>query len=152
MEQYRLRKGLAIWLGSAVATVIAIPMVARAQPATSTKLTVEADEASGGMGAVKVAVWRNDKTFLKGEPYRSAFIEMKDGRAAVTFADLEPGEYAVSAFHDKNNNGRLDTNLAGKPTEPYGFSNDAKGTFGPPKFEKARFSINNSKTISIHLN
>jgi len=139
------------WLSAAVGAVFAIPLVVWARPATSVELTVEADEASGGMGIVKVSLWRDEKAFLKGEPYRGAAVELKDGRAKVTFNDLEPGEYAVSAFHDRNNNGRLDTNFAGKPTEPYGFSNDAKGRFGPPKFEKVRFRVDNSKTISIHL-
>ena len=139
------------WVITAVGSVLAIPCL-WAQLAPSAKLTVEADEASGSGGVVKVAVWRDQNTFLKGEPYRAATIEMKNGRATATFADLAPGEYAVSAFHDKNNNGRLDTNFTGKPTEPYGFSNDAKGKFGPPKFENARFRIDDSKTISIHLN
>jgi uncharacterized protein (DUF2141 family) len=131
---------------------LAIPLSVRAQPATALRLTVEADESSGAVGAVKVSVWRDNKAFLKGEPYRVAVIEMKAGKASVTFGDLEPGDYAVSAFHDKNNNGRLDTGFAGKPTEPYGFSNDARGRFGPPKFEQARFRLDNSKTISVHLN
>jgi uncharacterized protein (DUF2141 family) len=140
------------WLSTGVPAVLAIPLVVWAQPVTSVTLTVEADEASRGMGVVKVALWRDEKTFLKGEPYRGATIEMKDGKATATFPDLEPGEYAVSAFHDKNSNGRLDTNFTGKPTEPYGFSNDARGRFGPPKFENARFRVNNSRTIIIQLN
>ena len=144
------------WPSASAATVLAMLLMlhlsVRAESATSIKLIVEADDASGGTGLVKVSLWRDNKTFLKGEPYRCVDIEMKDGRATATFSDLDPGEFAISAYRDKNNNGRLDTGFAGKPTEPYGFSNDAKGRFGPPKFEQARFRLDNSKTIHVHLN
>jgi len=29
----------------------------------------------------------------------------------------------------------------GMPNEPYGFSNDARGSFGPPSFEDASFVV-----------
>jgi uncharacterized protein (DUF2141 family) len=45
----------------------------------------------------------------------------------------------VSAFHDRNNNGELDKDWLGVPVEDYGASNDARGTFGPPSFEDAKF-------------
>jgi uncharacterized protein (DUF2141 family) len=45
----------------------------------------------------------------------------------------------VSAFHDENSNGKMDTNFVGKPREGVGASNNAKGHFGPPKFDDAAF-------------
>ncbi|HEY3838603.1 MAG TPA: DUF2141 domain-containing protein [Bryobacteraceae bacterium] len=142
------------WLNALAGLVFAMPLVlhlyASSQP--TVKLTVEATGATGAAGVVKVSVWRDDKNFLKGEPYRILSAEMKDGKAVATFVDLEPGEYAVSAYQDKNNNGRLDTGFGGKPTEPYGFSNDARGRFGPPKFDQARFRLDASSTITVHLN
>ncbi len=56
------------------------------------------------------------------------------------FERIPPGVYALSAFHDKNNNGKLDTNLLSMPIEDYGASNNARGTFGPPSFEDAKFA------------
>lgn len=46
-------------------------------------------------------------------------------------------ESAIAAFHDAKNNGPLDQNWFGLPTEGYGFSNDARGTVGLPDFNKA---------------
>jgi Uncharacterized protein conserved in bacteria (DUF2141) len=40
---------------------------------------------------------------------------------------------------DENGNGVLDKNFFGVPVEGYGFSNDARGSMGPPAFEKAAF-------------
>ncbi|MBB6523683.1 DUF2141 domain-containing protein [Pseudoteredinibacter isoporae] len=68
----------------------------------------------------------------------------------ITFHDLNAGEYAVSLYHDANNNRELDRNMLGIPSEPYGFSNDA-GAFGPAKFNKASFKLEEDKTIVINL-
>jgi uncharacterized protein (DUF2141 family) len=50
--------------------------------------------------------------------------------------DIGPRQLAISAHHDRNENGELDKNLVGMPTEPYGFSNNPKKGYGPPKFEQ----------------
>lgn len=59
----------------------------------------------------------------------------------MVFAGLPSGDYAVAAFHDEDRDGDLDTNLLGIPTEGYGFSNNARGMFGPPDFDAAAFAI-----------
>jgi len=48
------------------------------------------------------------------------------------------GQYAIKVFHDENANGELDINFLGIPKESYGFSNHARGRFGPPPFAEAR--------------
>ena len=57
-----------------------------------------------------------------------------------TVAQLPYGEYALKAYHDLNDNGELDRSPVGLPTEPYGFSNDARARFGPPRYAEARFA------------
>jgi uncharacterized protein (DUF2141 family) len=46
-------------------------------------------------------------------------------------------------------NGKMDTNLVGKPTEGYGFSNNVIGKVGPPAFEKWLFEITGDKKIIL---
>ncbi len=73
-------------------------------------------------------------------------------RAAVSFKNLTPGRYAVILFHDENGNGKLDKNFWGVPTEPYGFSNNAEGTFGPPGFDDAALTLDGSdRAVAIEL-
>ena len=48
---------------------------------------------------------------------------------------------AIAVFQDLDGNGVLTKNGLGIPTEPYGFSNNARGTFGPPSFGKAQFTV-----------
>jgi len=63
------------------------------------------------------------------------------------------GEYAIKVFHDEDSDDKIDTNFIGIPTESYGFSNNVKGFFGLPGFEKAKFHFNKQDMqIEIKLN
>jgi uncharacterized protein (DUF2141 family) len=95
---------------------------------------------SSSEGKLMVAVFNVAANFPQGKPLQGQMVAATKGDMSVVFKDLAPGRYAVSAFHDVNGNGRLDANMMGMPTEPYGFSRDAKGSFGPPKFDDAAFT------------
>lgn len=64
---------------------------------------------------------------------------------------LKAGSYAIAAYHDANNNQKLDKSFMGVPTENYGFSNNARGTFGPPSLSDQLFALNKDTSISIVL-
>jgi len=51
---------------------------------------------------------------------------------------------AIGVYQDKNENGKLDKNAVGIPTEPYGFSNNPKRGFGPPTFEQAAIDLSSA--------
>ena len=74
---------------------------------------------------------------------------IKENQCLISFPDLKPGKYAVRYYHDENLNGKMETNLVGKPTEGYGFSNNVIGTFGPPPFGKWLFDLNSDKKITL---
>lgn len=85
--------------------------------------------------------------------FRGVVSEATDDKLTVVIADLPPGKYAVAAYVDNNKNGKQDKNFLGVPKEIYGFSNDARGMFGPPDFAAAEFDIGEnavSKSIHIH--
>jgi uncharacterized protein (DUF2141 family) len=48
---------------------------------------------------------------------------------------------AVSAYHDQNENQKLDKNALGMPLERYGFSNNPRRGFGPPKYREASIVV-----------
>ena len=72
------------------------------------------------------------------------------GKAIYRF-ELPEGTYAIGIFVDANYNNEMDRNFFGVPKEQYGFSNDAKGSFGPPSFEEASFTISGDITLEINL-
>jgi len=59
--------------------------------------------------------------------------------------------YSVSVYYDLDENGELNTGFLGIPSEPVGFSNNAKGSFGPPSFEDTKFKPSKNQTIEIRL-
>lgn len=74
------------------------------------------------------------------------------GQVTVQLTGLPDGPLAISLFQDTNANGKLDSNAMGMPTEPYGFSNNAAGNFGPPTFEQAVFTPVTGQVARITLN
>lgn len=62
---------------------------------------------------------------------------------------LAPGEYAIAVLHDENGNGKMDKNGIGIPKEGFCFSNDAMGTFGPPSYKKAKFTVKGPLTTQM---
>ena len=75
--------------------------------------------------------------------------EINEKGCLFTITNLKAGKYAVRYYHDENLNQVMETNMIGKPTEGYGFSNNVKGRFGPPPFEKWLFDLNADKTIEL---
>jgi uncharacterized protein (DUF2141 family) len=74
------------------------------------------------------------------------------GQVRLLLKGLAPGQYAATAFHDLDSNGKLNANLMGLPTEPYGFSNNARGNFGPPAFKDAAVTVGEQDlTIEISV-
>jgi len=71
---------------------------------------------------------------------------------AVAVDGLAEGTYAIAVFQDLNEDGVLNKGKFGIPTEPFGFSNNAMGKFGPPSFDAAAFRYTKGmKQIGIRL-
>jgi uncharacterized protein (DUF2141 family) len=117
-------------------------LCAAAARAGAADLSVEIHALKPHGGPVVVALYRDPLDFPI--PEKRLAVQTSEGEsntARVVFHDIAPGRYAVAAFQDSNRNGKLDKNLFGVPTEPYGFSRDARGRMGPPSFEAAAFEV-----------
>ncbi len=102
-------------------------------------------------GSVLVAVYNTEETFLK-KHIASKKVKVDTKEVTFAFDEVASGNYAITLFQDEDDNGKLNTNFMGIPNEPYGFSNDAKGNFGPPSFEKAKVKVDGNKKLVINLN
>jgi uncharacterized protein (DUF2141 family) len=90
-------------------------------------------------GQLMVALYNKADEFLKGDPYKGSITEISANEELIKFENLPYGDYAVAAIHDMNNDGKLDKNAIGIPTEGYGFSNNVIDKYGPPTFLQASF-------------
>jgi uncharacterized protein (DUF2141 family) len=121
---------------------------------SNTPMTVNISGIHTTKGQICLAVFNRADGFLKPEAvYMTKILPVRqNGTVDVSFPELPDGWYAISCFHDLNGNGKLDTNLFGIPTEPYGFSNGARPKFRAPTWEEARFWYQpNGKNPCIRL-
>jgi uncharacterized protein (DUF2141 family) len=135
------------------ALLFSVLLSAFATQAGELKLELEGKGMAGNQIRVAVYSANAPEQFPSDEKfYRGMVGEAADDRLTVLIADLPAGKYAVAVYVDNNKNGRQDKNFLGIPKEIYGFSNDARGMFGPPDFAAAAFDIGeNAVTKSIHL-
>ena len=115
-------------------------------------LTINVKKLSSSKGKLLVGIYSKKEGFRdESKTYRNITIKANEGNMTVVVADLPPGKYAIAIYHDANENGKLDKNFLGIPTEKYGFSNDAMGSFGPPDYEDCLVNITENKSITINL-
>lgn len=91
-------------------------------------------------GTILIGLFDSEKNFLKAS-MKAEKMKAKEGGMKVSFDSIPAGTYTVSVVHDENDNGNLDTNFMGIPSEPYGISKKGKNMFGPPSYEKAKFNV-----------
>ena len=101
-------------------------------------------------GDVYVALYNSEKGFLK-KTFKTTIVKVTDKKASASFTGLLKGVYAISVFHDKNDNKKMDTNFLGIPKEPIGMSNDAKAFMGPPKYKDAKFMVDKNLNMTIKV-
>ena len=102
-------------------------------------ITVTIDNVISDEGKVLMSL-HTSETFMKGNGVMDAETEIKDGKVTVTFENVLPGEYAILAMHDANDNKRMDFQENGMPKESFGMSNNVMA-MGPPQYDDAKFKV-----------
>ena len=69
----------------------------------------------------------------------------------LVFDEVPSGRYAVAILHDEDMDFEMKTGAFGIPKEGYGVSNNAKGRFGPPKYEDAVFNVVEGRGIELTI-
>ncbi len=103
-------------------------------------------------GVLKVGLYQENNFPIIGKEFAGKDIEVDNGKMTIDFIDIPGGKYAVAVFQDVNYDGKLSTNFLGIPTEPYGFSKNKFGTFGPPDFKEVFFEIKAGNTVTLTIN
>jgi uncharacterized protein (DUF2141 family) len=101
-------------------------------------------------GTVKTGLYNAEGDFLKKE-FKTVSSKIIKNKVTVVISDLPDGVYAISSYHDEDNNGELNTILGFIPTESFATSNDAPARFGPPEWKDAKFELNNNGLLKMHI-
>ena len=100
------------------------------------------------IGKVRCGLYDTKKDWLSTRYIARATAEVDRHYATCIFFGLPPGRYAASAYHDKDDDGELDRNFLGIPSEDYAFTSGAKAGLRPPSFEDADFDYDGG---TLHL-
>jgi uncharacterized protein (DUF2141 family) len=110
----------------------------------SQKYTIEFEikNIQSDKGNIMAALYNCEENFISDDKtYSHQIVKAKKGKIKVKFDNIPAGNYAVAVYHDVNSNKKLDKNVVGMPKEAYGFSNNARVSMGPPKYDDAKFII-----------
>ena len=122
-----------------------------AQIVSGQDITVKVNNLDNNKGKVLVAIYDSKDSFLN-KRFKGTMSKINDNTCEVTFKNIPEGVYAISLFHDENDNNKMDSNFLGIPKEDYGCSNNATGFMGPPKWEDAKFELKDksiTQTITL---
>ncbi|MBB3047965.1 uncharacterized protein (DUF2141 family) [Litorivivens lipolytica] len=123
-------------------------------PVLALDINVNVSQISSDKGGLVVQVYDSEDTWLSDDTVLSKRYELQPGDSAKTVIipiELEAGNYALSVYHDENDNKKLDANFIGIPKEPVGLSNDHRPKFGPPKYRKAEIEVSEGTVIEIKM-
>lgn len=115
-------------------------------------MQIELSNLQPGKGQIMVAVFNKAQGFLNLEAavFKQGYPVSNNQGMTLQLPLHTPGNYAISCFQDINNNGVLDKNFLGIPTEPYAFSQGARPKFRAPTWEEAQFYYN-GQTLQLRL-
>ena len=105
-------------------------------------------------GIMKLELYNDEEGFLqKKGRLRPIRVPAEDGPQTICINVDEPGRYAVSGYHDRDGDRKLDKKWNFTPKEPYGVSNNPKiKAKRMPKFEECAFDVpTNGTDIDIIL-
>jgi uncharacterized protein (DUF2141 family) len=117
-------------------------------------VTIKITNIKQAKGNMRVAFYKKGSGFPKegSITYAREVKVSQVGDLTLSFTDIPFGEYAIAVFQDKNQNQKIDKNLIGYPTEPFGFSKNFKPKFSEPEFSDCKVlisSTNNAFTIKL---
>ena len=84
-------------------------------------VTLKIDGVDDPVGEIRIAIFDSENRYLEN-PSLAEIVPVSKTNIEWQIEDLAYGQYAIAVYHDKNKNGKLDTNILGIPLEVYGFS------------------------------
>ncbi len=122
-------------------------------PAEDGQLIIEIDNVKEAKGTIWVGIYDSEDNYLvKEKAIVQGFKVERTGAARFSIPGLPYGTYAVALFHDVNDNGELDRNFFGIPTEPFAFSRPPRTKWRLPTFTEVSFQFrNNTQRLKISL-
>ena len=116
------------------------------------KLIVNINGMKNANGKLNFALYNSAASFNDpSQTYKEYFLPVQQGNMTITIDSLPEGDYSFGLFHDENENYQIDKNWLGIPSEGFAFSNNAMGSFGPPSYNQAKFSVPKKSEVTQNI-
>lgn len=137
------RRRLAVALTAAVAAAALLSFATIAHGETC--VDVEVQNLRPGQGPLMVAAYLDAASFRKTSASEKQ-VQVITETQQVQLCGLNGESVAIALYQDLNGNGRLDTNLLGIPSEPWG-SSGKFSALSAPTWETARVPLGTDKIV-----
>jgi len=118
----------------------------------TTTIQLEISEFNNTSGLLAIAIFDNSNSFeSKNEAYLDSTLTITNAEMDIVIENINPGNYAISVFHDEDENNELNTNIFGIPQEGFGFSNNPSIGFSAPTYEECEFTIEEGVTLIVPI-
>ncbi|MFD1551343.1 hypothetical protein DNU06_14235 [Putridiphycobacter roseus] len=107
-------------------------------------LTINITDLASNNGSVLLQVKDENETVIQ-----TISGSIEQNKSTIFIKNLASGLYSISYFHDENSNLKMDSDKYGRPTEGYGFSNNAKALMKAPDFKETIFTFDKDLTLSL---
>ncbi|UOR06797.1 DUF2141 domain-containing protein [Hymenobacter aerilatus] len=143
-----------VFLKASLAASLLFPEQALSQQDQATvPVTVVITNLASPTSTITLNFYNSSESFLQSGKAALSKKVVPQQQDQVQFrVDLAPGEWAIALSQDVNDNGEMDRNLVGIPTEPYAFSNNVRPRFKAPSFDECKFTAEGEgQTVTIRL-
>ncbi len=113
------------------------------------KLIVSFENLKSNDGTVMVALFEGKENFSKHEATQKVALSIENNSAVWSLESLPEGKYIIIAYHDENENQKIDLGPMGIPVEGYAFSNNTVTEMGPPNPDDMLFEVK-ANEMTIH--
>ncbi|MGH8219491.1 MAG: alpha/beta fold hydrolase [Steroidobacteraceae bacterium] len=131
-----------------IAAAMAILAVLNAGPALSgaiagASVVVTVDHVRVAQGRIRATLCDQKASFMRGCATYSSTVKARLGSVDLVFPNVRPGNYALFAFHDRDDSGAVRI-----PPDGWAFGNDARF---PPTFDAASLAVRGNLRTRITL-
>ena len=118
----------------------------------TTNIQLEVSGLNNTNGQLAIAIFDNADSFEnENNTYKDSTIVVTNNEMTILIEDVDPGTYAISIFHDENENEELDVNWLGIPIEGFGFSNNPSISFSAPQYNDCSFIVEENQTLGVPI-
>ncbi len=115
-----------------------------------TKVVADITGFKDNTGVCRACIFNSASSFSgKGQPFQCIVVPINNTTIQAIFENIPSGVYAISVFHDINNNNQMDKNFFGIPKEGYGASKNKLPFATAPSFKDNKFFVAANTTTQL---